>query len=59
MRVDTASGLGVVGFANGFGCARLLGEGALAIAAESEPPDPEPTSEALADDGTCPQEWTP
>jgi CubicO group peptidase (beta-lactamase class C family) len=60
MRVDTASGLGVVAFANGFGGARLLGEGALAIATKTQPPDPEPTiSEALADDGTCPQEWTP
>jgi CubicO group peptidase (beta-lactamase class C family) len=60
MRVDTASGLGVVAFANGFGGAWLLGEGVLAIATETQPPDPEPAiSEALADDGTCPQEWTP
>ena len=62
MRADTTNGVGVVAFANGFGGAALLGEGALAIATGNEPeafdldPDPE---EPLVDDGTCPPEWAP
>ena len=59
MRADTESGLGVVAFANGFGGAWALGEGALAIAQGEEPPDPEPEDEPpLVDDGTCPPEWS-
>lgn len=38
MRADSAPGLGVVAFANGFGGAWLLGEGVLAIAMGREPP---------------------
>jgi CubicO group peptidase (beta-lactamase class C family) len=58
MRVDTASGLGVVAFANGFAGAWALGEGALAIATGREPelPPDEPPA-ALSDDGSCPTEW--
>ncbi len=47
MRADTNAGVGVVAFANGFGGAGLLGEGALAIATGNEPeafefaPEPE------------------
>ena len=62
MRADTSAGVGVVAFANGFGGAALLGEGALAIATGNEPEafdlDPEP-DEPLVDDGTCPPEWAP
>jgi Beta-lactamase len=37
-----------------------LGEGALAIASGREPPAPElAPAEPLADDRTCPAEWTP
>jgi CubicO group peptidase (beta-lactamase class C family) len=58
LRADEAAGLGVVAFTNGFGGARALGDGALAIAAGAEPPDPEPERSApLADDGSCPPEW--
>ena len=47
MWVDTASGVGVVAFANGFRGAWWLGEGALAIATGRRPPEPEPpTAEA-------------
>jgi hypothetical protein len=60
MWVDTASGVGVVAFANGFRGARWLAEGALAIATGRQPPEPEPpTAEALIDDGTCPARWIP
>ena len=60
MRVDAAAGLGVVAFANGLGGAWAFGEGALAIALGRQPPDPEPEIEAaLADDGSCPQQWLP
>ena len=59
MWVDTAAGLGVVAFANGFGGAWWFGEGVLAIAARREPPELDLTPEAaLVDDGTCPREWT-
>jgi CubicO group peptidase (beta-lactamase class C family) len=58
MRADSAAGLGVVAFANGFGGAWWLGEGALAIAAGREPPEPELEPEPeLVDDGSCPAEW--
>jgi hypothetical protein len=60
MWVDTASGIGVVAFANGFRGARWLGEGALAIATGRRPPDLDSsTVEALVDDGTCPEQWSP
>jgi hypothetical protein len=59
MWVDTAAELGVVAFANGFRGAWWLGEAALAIATDQGPPVPEhESSQALADDGTCPTEWT-
>jgi CubicO group peptidase (beta-lactamase class C family) len=60
MRVDTAAGLGVVAFASGPDGARLLGEGALAIAAGEPAPDPPPYEPPvpLVDDGTCPAKWT-
>ncbi len=60
MRADTATGLGVVAFANGIGGAWYLGEGALAIAEGREPPELDATpAPALVDDGTCPQRWRP
>jgi hypothetical protein len=60
MRADTASGLGVVAFANGFAGAYWTGAGALAIATGREPPDLDRApSPPLADDGTCPAPWTP
>jgi hypothetical protein len=60
MRADTAAGIGVVAFVNGFGGAWGLSEGALAIAAGREPPELDlSTPEPLADDGTCPEAWTP
>jgi Beta-lactamase len=60
MWADTAAGVGVVAFANGWRGAWRLGEGALAIASGREPPAPElAPAEPLADDGTCPAEWTP
>jgi len=60
MWADTDADVGVVAFANGFRGARWLGEGALAIATGREPPAPAmPATEALADDGTCPQQWAP
>ena len=60
MRADTSAGVGVVAFANGFGGAGLLGEGALAIATGNEPEafDLEPeVVQPLVDDGTCPPGW--
>jgi CubicO group peptidase (beta-lactamase class C family) len=58
MRADTTGGLGVTAFANGFGGAWWLGEGALAMATGREPPDLDPeTAEALVDDGSCPEGW--
>jgi CubicO group peptidase (beta-lactamase class C family) len=60
MWVDTGAGLGVVAFANGFRGARSLGEGALAIATDRYPPDPErEPAQPLDDDATCPTEWRP
>jgi CubicO group peptidase (beta-lactamase class C family) len=60
MRADTVAGLGVVAFANGFGGAWWLGEGALALATGCEPPEPAPSLEQpLVDDGSCPREWIP
>ena len=60
MRADTEAGLGVVAFANGFGGAWALGEGALAIAKGEQPPDPDPgVDPALVDDGSCPPAWAP
>jgi hypothetical protein len=48
----------VTAFANGFGGAWWLGEGALAMATGREPPDLDPeTAEALVDDGSCPEGW--
>jgi len=59
MRVDDEAGLGVVAFANGFGGAWTLGEGALAIAAGAEPPAPDlAPGEPLSDDGSCPAAWS-
>jgi CubicO group peptidase (beta-lactamase class C family) len=60
MWADTNAGLGAVAFANGFGGARALGEGAMAIAKGDEPRDPEPAPAPppLVDDGSCPPEWT-
>jgi CubicO group peptidase (beta-lactamase class C family) len=59
MRADTTAGLGVVAFANGFRGARALGEGALAIAKGEPPADPErEVAQPLADDGTCPAQWS-
>lgn len=58
MRADTASGFGVVAFANGFGGAWWLGEAVLAIAAGRQPPQLDLTPEQpLVDDGSCPREW--
>ena len=58
MRADTASGLGVVAFANGFGGAWWLGEAVGAVAAGREPPELDLTpDESLVDDGSCPPEW--
>jgi hypothetical protein len=60
MRADTATGLGVVAFANGIGGAWHLGEGALAIAESREPTELDATpAPPLVDDGTCPQRWRP
>jgi CubicO group peptidase (beta-lactamase class C family) len=60
MWAETAAGVGVVAFANGFRGASWLGEGALAIATRRPPPDLEREPSApLADDGTCPPRWTP
>ncbi len=60
MRCDTAAGIGVVAFANGFGGAHTMGEAALAIARGDDPPDlPDDTAAPLEDDGTCPREWAP
>jgi CubicO group peptidase (beta-lactamase class C family) len=61
MWVDTKAGIGAVAFANGLRGARVLGEGALAIARGEEPAEPEPeraTPAPLVDDGTCPAEWS-
>ena len=59
MWADTESGLGVVAFVNGLGGARLLAEGALAIAAGEEPRGPAAeTARPLVDDGTCPPAWS-
>jgi len=60
MWADTASGIGVVAFANGFRGARRLGEGALAIAVGREPAEPDDGAppEALHDDDTCPRPWS-
>jgi CubicO group peptidase (beta-lactamase class C family) len=58
MRADTASGLGVVAFANGFGGAWWLGEAVRAVVGEREPPELDLTpGEPLVDDGSCPPEW--
>jgi hypothetical protein len=60
MWADTAAGVGVVAFANGFRGAWWLGEGALAIATGREPPVPaiEP-AQPLVDDASGPAEWRP
>lgn len=58
MRADTASGLGVVAFANGFGGGWWLGEAVLAVAAGRKPAELDLTPDApLVDDGSCPREW--
>jgi CubicO group peptidase (beta-lactamase class C family) len=58
MRADTASGLGVVALANGFGGVWWLGEAVRAVVAGREPPELDLTpGEPLADDGSCPPEW--
>ena len=60
MRADTAAGVGAVAFANGFGGAWMLGEGALALATGREPPEPALEQEQpLVDDGSSPTEWRP
>ena len=55
-----AAGVGAVAFANGFGGAWMLGEGALALATGREPPDPAlEQAQPLVDDGSSPPEWRP
>jgi CubicO group peptidase (beta-lactamase class C family) len=58
MRADTASGFGVVAFANGFGGAWWLGEAVRAVVAGRELPELDMTpDEPLVGDGSCPPEW--
>jgi CubicO group peptidase (beta-lactamase class C family) len=57
---DTRRGLGAVAAVNGIGGARVLCQGALAIAHGEQPEDPQPDpAEPMADDGSCPPEWRP
>jgi CubicO group peptidase (beta-lactamase class C family) len=60
MWADTKAGVGAVAFANGFRGARVLGEGALAIARGDVPSDPALAAQAppLVDDGSCPEHWS-
>ena len=60
MWADHESGVGAVGFANGFHGAWALVAAALAIASGDEPADAAPTrAEPLVDDGSCPRQWRP